>query len=698
MNGRVLVIDDNEDIHMDFKKILCDGDVMKSSIDEEASLLFGKDIPATGNQFTLQNAFQGQEGLELVKQAKASGEPIAVAFVDMRMPPGWDGLTTITHLWEEDPRLEVVICTAYSDRSWDEIMSTLGPTDRLLILKKPFDIVEVLQMTTTLVEKWNLTRMIEARMAAQTQQLADVETQLRMAFETSMIGMALVTLDGKFLKVNESVCKMLECSEDELLQGEFASFFHPEVLSQECERMTSLAEGEATSYSVETRFETKIGETIWVQLDMSRVAQSEGLSAYLVAQVQDITDRLKAEQLAQRAQRLESIGQLASGIAHDLNNCLAPVSMSMRTLRLEYERSSALIDAVESSVDRGTDLLKQLLTFAKGADGERVPVSIKEVIDELVKMLESTFSKRIQIAVSLEADLPSVIGDKTQLYQVLLNLCVNARDAMPDGGSLNIDAKRCLVDLENFSAIGEAQPGTYLRVCVEDSGQGISENDIDRVFEPYFTTKGPDKGNGLGLATSMGIVKGYGGFIQVNSKVAEGTSVAVYLPACNRAPENKASPKGKPSAPFRGGGETVLLVDDEPDVLKTMSDVLTSWDLKTVIAMDGEQALNIIHELGDHIGLIITDIQMPKMDGEELIRVLRRSMPETPVIVVSGEIDSQRADMLKHLGVQAQLEKPFSQEALERALSEVIHSRREASEQQKGTATNAPEIEPGKQD
>ena len=283
---------------MDFQKILCGSDTTVSAIDEEASLLFGNAIPTTTNQFTLQTAFQGQEGLQLVKQAKESGEPIAVAFVDMRMPPGWDGLTTITHLWKEDPNLEIVICTAYSDRSWNEIISTLGPTGQLLILKKPFDIVEVLQTTTTLVEKWNLNRTIEARLVQQKQALVDVETQFRMVFETSMIGMALVATGGKCLKVNECLCDLLECSAAELLRTEFSSFFHPGAKSQVSKRIAKLLGGEAQKYSVETPLVTKGGTTLWVQLDVSSVEEPKGRSAFLCVHVQDITDRIKAEKLA----------------------------------------------------------------------------------------------------------------------------------------------------------------------------------------------------------------------------------------------------------------------------------------------------------------------------------------------------------------------------------------------------------------
>jgi CheY-like chemotaxis protein len=365
---------------------------------------------------------------------------------------------------------------------------------------------------------------------------------------------------------------------------------------------------------------------------------------------------------------------LAGGVAHDLNNALAPVLMATELLRLELPASAAEgLDLIESGARRGADLVKQLLTFASGVEGQRVPVPLGPLFEEVKRMLRHSFPKNIVLRFDVPEDLPAVVGDSTQLYQVLLNLFLNARDAMPDGGELALDAGLAEVkSLSDVPAI-DVPPGWYVRLRVTDTGSGIAPETLDRIFDPFFTTKPPEQGTGLGLATSLGIVRAHGGSIRAYSEAGQGATFSVFLPVAPGDPAAADPPAQLPSAVV-GDGKTILVVDDEASVRDILRRVLVRMHFTVVTASDGTSAMR---ELKEHVvgfDAVITDLHMPGLDGISFVRLVRGRSPVTGIIVVSGLVAAPQRQQLKGLGVHTVLSKPFPHAELMTALQTVFAS------------------------
>lgn len=388
----------------------------------------------------------------------------------------------------------------------------------------------------------------------------------------------------------------------------------------------------------------------------------------VAAAVRDITDRKNAEMQAARTQRLESIGTLAGGIAHDLNNALTPILMTIDLLKEQYPAEAEMLDTVERSANHASQMVRHLLAFAKGTEGRRVSLAPHQLIEEMEKIIKGTFPKNIHVQARVPKQLPHVLGDATQLHQVLLNLCVNARDAMPGGGTLTLEAECVEADatLPNGPNAEESPPGRYVVLRVTDTGGGIPPEILDRIFDPFFTTKGPEAGTGLGLFTAAGIIKGHGGFVRVDSRPPRGSSFAVYLPAeeVERAPQVERTPR----LPFLGNGETILYVDDERNVRDAAETVLKRLRFTPLLAEDGMSGLVQAVQKQASLRAVITDVHMPHMDGLAFVRVLRRALPDIPVIVASGRLEGSLAAEFKKLGVSVTLDKPFTQDMLADAL------------------------------
>lgn len=416
------------------------------------------------------------------------------------------------------------------------------------------------------------------------------------------------------------------------------------------------------------RAQRKGGTEFPVEISLGSIETAEGLM--IAAAVRDITDRKNAERQAARTQRLESIGTLAGGIAHDLNNALTPILMTIEMLKDQYPADTDVLDTVEHSANHASQMVRHLLSFAKGTEGRRVVVHPRQLIDEMEKILKGTFPKNIQIEVRAPSQLPDVSGDSTQLHQVLLNLCVNARDAMPEGGALTLEADVAEVDsasIPEADADGQ-RPGLnrYVVLRVTDTGSGIPPQVLERIFDPFFTTKGPETGTGLGLFTAAGIVKGHGGFFRVDSRPSQGSSFSVYLPAQELAKDARVD--AKPSPEFLGSGEAILYVDDEPNVRHAAEIILKRLNFTPLLAQDGMEGLAQALEHRESVRAVITDVHMPHMDGLAFVRALRRALPGTPVVVASGRLDATTATELKKLGATITLDKPFTQAMLAEAL------------------------------
>jgi PAS domain S-box-containing protein len=384
----------------------------------------------------------------------------------------------------------------------------------------------------------------------------------------------------------------------------------------------------------------------------------------------NFSERKNMESLALRSQRMEALGTLSGGVAHDLNNALAPILMGVELLKMRCPQESKILDMFETSARRGAEMVRQLLTFAKGAEGERVVLQVERLVHELESLMTSSFPKNIHLVVTCAPELPTVLGDATQMHQILLNLCVNARDAMPTGGTLTLEAQPMEVDEAFASSVPDARPGNYVALRVHDTGAGISKEIIERIFDPFFTTKSPDKGTGLGLSTVMGIVKSHGGFLQVSSQPGLGSTFTAFLPT--HVVEGGMTPAPAAVVSCPGHGETILLVDDEPAVREMAGIVLQRLNFNPVTATDGADGLQLAMRHQAELRVIITDLHMPHMDGLAFVRVLRLLLPDIPVIVASGRMEDPQAAEMQALGVNHRLDKPFTEGQLAEVLQDIL--------------------------
>ena len=389
----------------------------------------------------------------------------------------------------------------------------------------------------------------------------------------------------------------------------------------------------------------------------------------------DITERRKIELQFLRAQRMESIGTLAGGIAHDLNNCLAPIMLSLELLTKKFPDpdSAELLDMLSVSAQRGADMVRQVLLFARGVEGERQEVQIRLLVADTEKIVNDTFLKHIEVRTRVPNDLWTVIGDATQLHQVLLNLCVNARDAMPDGGTLTISAENLILDAHYAVLDSEVRSGAYVVLQVEDTGTGIPPVIIEKIFDPFFTTKAIGQGTGLGLSTSMAIARSHGGFVRVYSEPGKGTTFKVYLPARTGTSSPTAGRRAVELP--RGHGELILVVDDEPSVRLVTQQTLEAFGYRAILASDGAEALAIYARREAEIAVVLTDMMMPVMDGPATIQVLRKMNPGLLVIAASGLVANDYAAKFADLGVLHFLPKPYTAETLLKALQKILEKK-----------------------
>ena len=383
----------------------------------------------------------------------------------------------------------------------------------------------------------------------------------------------------------------------------------------------------------------------------------------------DITEKKELERRFLRAQRMESIGTLAGGIAHDLNNMLTPVLMSIELLKdnPDDEERDLILNTIEASARRGAEMVRQVLSFARGVEGERTAVEMAPLLQGVEKFANDTFMKNIAVRTAIAPEVSAVLGDVTQLHQVLMNLCVNARDAMPDGGALTIAADLQSIDHIDERLEPQARPGTYVAIRVADTGTGIPPEILDRIYEPFFTSKPAGKGTGLGLSTSSAIVKSHGGFMRVDTEVGRGSTFTVFLPAQQRDVQTTADAKPAPIA--RGSGELVLVVDDEQPLLRMTSLVLESFGYRVLLAESGAEALAAFAAHRGDIKVIITDMTMPVMDGATVIRKIREIDPQARIIAASG-LGSQEAARVP--GVLRFLPKPLTADTLMKAVSDAV--------------------------
>jgi len=497
------------------------------------------------------------------------------------------------------------------------------------------------------------------------------EEQFRMISENVSDMIALLDRDGKRVYNSPSYGTLIP--DPESLRGtDSFQEIHPddrERIAQVFRETVETGIGQRTEY----RFCAADGRVRFIESQASTIKDGDGNVVNVLVVSRDVTEKKAIDQQLLRSQRMESLGTLASGIAHDLNNVLSPILMSIEMLRkkLPLPRDQKILDTVESSVSRGSAIVKQVLAFGRGLKGERVTLQPRHFIREVLKIAEETFPKSIAFRSDLPKDLWTISADPTQMHQVLLNLCVNARDAMPDGGLLTVSAENVVLD-ENYARMNiEAKTGPHVCLSVADSGSGIPPRIMERIFEPFFTTKEVGRGTGLGLSTALAIVKGHGGFFTVYSEPGKGSRFRAYLPALENG-KNEPGDTPDEAAPPRGHGETILIVDDEANIREITRETLEAGAYRVLSAIDGTHAIAVYAEHREEIAAVITDMIMPFMDGMSTIRAIRKLNPGAIIIANSGFAGDVQTARAVESGANAFLSKPYTAKKLLGVLSEVL--------------------------
>ncbi|MBW4615961.1 MAG: response regulator [Desmonostoc vinosum HA7617-LM4] len=544
----------------------------------------------------------------------------------------------------------IILLTGQGDREIDLEAMKAGAVDYL----------EKSQLTAPLLER-------SIRYAIERKQTEKKIREQAALLDVATDAIFVRDLDDQILFWNKAAESLYGWKQEEAIAQKSRNLWHEKNLWQLQESVNILMKngywvGELTQ---RTKFDKEIiVESRWTLLnEFDHKAQS-----ILVVNT-DITQKKLLEAQFLRAQRLESIGTLASGIAHDLNNVLAPILMTAQLLEAQVndERSRRLLPILITNAKRGANLVKQVLSFTRGLEGERTLLQLKHLVIEIKQIIKETFPKSIEVFTYISQNLWTVSGDATQLHQVLMNLCVNARDAMPNGGTLKISVENFLIDDHYAQMHLDAQEGSYIVITVTDTGIGIKTQTLERIFDPFFTTKEPGQGTGLGLSTVLGIIKSHGGFINVHSEEGRGSQFKVYLPA----QETKEIIEEQEQELLSGNGELILVVDDEAAIRDVTKTSLESHNYKAITASDGIEAIALYAEHRHEISLVLTDMLMPSMDGLTTIRTLQKINPDVKIIAVSGLAANDKVNTAYDIGIKAFLCKPYTANQLLQTISAV---------------------------
>lgn len=494
------------------------------------------------------------------------------------------------------------------------------------------------------------------------------EERYRAVFDNAGIGIDLLDQDGRILQVNQSLLDMLGYSEKELHQLTFLDITHPEEREISKRNLEALMAGEIEFYRLEKRYLRKDGSILWADLTTSAVRGPNGEHLGTIGVISDTTDRKKAEQereqlrnqLAQ-AQKMEAIGTLTGGIAHDFNNLLTVILGYSEMLLLERDEKDPAYDDLQKimqSARNGAEMVQRLLLFSRKAEMNPVPLDMNRQVRNTERLLSRTLPKAIRIEMRLADDLKPVYADPSQMDQIVMNLAINAKEAMPDGGILSLETSNVALESEFCARHPGVAPGDYVLLSVSDTGRGMDSTTVERLFDPFFTTKGWDsrKGTGLGLPVVYGIVATHGGCIESSSEVGKGTTFSIFLPTLWA--DHTPKPSGARELQVRGT-ETILLVDDEGLVRDLGERILTKSGYKVLTARNGREALDIYKQHRPEIALVILDLIMPEMSGKECLRELVKIDPKVRVIVSSGHADSEDPHEVPHEFVRASVKKPY---------------------------------------
>ena len=508
--------------------------------------------------------------------------------------------------------------------------------------------------------------------------LRDSEERFRSIFEQTRHGVALGDLEGRFLNVNPAFGQILGYEPSELQGLHFTRIIHPDDRQPSLDEVRRLLEGKIGHFYAEGRCLHKSGEPVWCAVTVSLIRDSEGQAAYALAMLDDMSERKKAGEERARlqeqlfhAQKMKAIGTLAGGMAHDFNNLLGVILGYASLIRRRLPPGHPLgepLDMMERSAQRGAELTSQLLQFARQETFRVEHLDIGEVVGQVLRIVTETFDRRIRIETRLAPGLPCIGGDPGQLELALLNLCINARDAMPAGGTLTIETSVVIFGGEDAPCPPHCVPGEYVRLVVRDTGVGMEPELLHRIFEPFFTTKEPGKGSGLGLATVYGIVSSHGGFVQATSQIGRGSEFTLHLPV---VPRHVGPSVQTPPAQAEVKTGAVLVVDDEPFMLAFAEEALQELGYEVLTAESGARACELYAQRTAEIDCVLLDMVMSGLSGFETQEALRAINPGVKVILASGYSGGAEADRARESGAVTFLPKPYTVETLAQVLKSV---------------------------
>ena len=632
--------------------------------------------------------------LERCANAPQKEDNVDVILLDLTLPDSY-GLASLDSLIQYAPKLPIVVLTNTNDDELAVEAVRRGAQDYLVKRHINQDIlvrslryaIERKQAAEALREA---NEILELRVQERTAELEAANELLRQEIESRQKIQERLELAQKAGKIGtfEWTIQSHEITwtaELEALYGlEPGSFngryddwiqtLHPDdrtKTEQELWQAVTAGQGLDTEFRIICPNE----EIRWIAVKSSLFHDPTGKPMRMIGIHMDITEKKQLEAQFLRAQRLESLGTLASGIAHDLNNILTPILAGVQLLPLKFPNSNdqtrQMLKTLEASAQRGAGLVKQILSFARGVEGKRVCLQLNHLLLEIEKIIQQTLPKSIEIQSDIAPDLWMISGDATQMHQVFMNLCVNARDAMPNGGTLQISAENLFVDEQYARMHLDANIGSYVVVTVADTGTGIPPDILHRIFDPFFTTKEVGKGTGLGLSAVLGIVKSHGGFVDVQSEVNKGSQFKVYLPAS----QSTLRPIDNELELLLGQQELILVVDDEAAICETIKTILEVYNYRVVTANGGMEAISLFTEHYEQIKGILIDMMMPSMDGLTLIPLLRQFNPNVYIVAMSGLNSTEAVVQAESLGCQGFLPKPFTT----KELLQILHKSRSLS-------------------
>jgi PAS domain S-box-containing protein len=504
--------------------------------------------------------------------------------------------------------------------------------------------------------------------------LRDSEERFRAIFEQAAVGVAQIdTITGRFLRVNQKYCQIVGLDSDAMMAQTFMAITQPDDLRDDLANMQRLVRGECRDFSMEKRHIRPDGSFVWVNLTVSPMWQPGEEPRTHIAVIVDITPRKTLEDEFRQAQKLEAVGRLAGGIAHDFNNILQAVVMQVELAKRHVDVDDSgheLLTGIADGAARAADLTRQLLAFSRRQMLRPRDVDLNRLIPDALKMVRRLIGEYIDIAFSPDSDLPQVSVDPVQMEQVMMNLCINARDAMPDGGEISIATMRTTVDPNRARALELRRPGLHVAVVVADSGTGIDRDTRERIFEPFFTTKKLGEGTGLGLSTVYGIVRQHGGAIEVSSETGCGATFTIYLAAVEGAVA--ATEPDRDEWVAVGGHETVLLAEDEPAVRELVQEMLEDAGYTIVVAKDGQQAVEIFEVDPDAVDLALLDVVMPRLGGKQAYARMAAVRKDLPVVFASGYSGDVVHTRFQIGSGHRLIQKPFTGRELLRVVREVL--------------------------